>query len=63
MALLLGVVLSWSGAVPLFARSKKPKLANPEAREALKRNRALQKARHKSAKARSKEVKSLRAAR
>lgn len=41
MALLLGLVLSWSCAVPLYAKAKKVKL-NPEARAAQKRNKALQ---------------------
>jgi len=63
MAILLGVVLSWSCALPVYARTKKPKLSNPEARAALKRNKAVQKKMKKMAKSRNKETKYLKAAR
>ncbi len=62
MALLLGVVLSLSCAVPLYAKAKKVKLS-PEARTAQKRNKALQKQVKKQAKARRKEIKRLKASR
>ncbi|MFZ3210676.1 MAG: hypothetical protein WA188_04110 [Terriglobales bacterium] len=62
MALLLGLVLSWSCAVPLYAKAKKVKL-NPEARAAQKRNKALQKQVKKQSKARRKEIKRLKASR
>jgi len=63
MALLLGVVLGWSCALPVYARTKKPKLSNPEARAALKRNKAVQKKMKKMAKSRNKETNYLKAAR
>jgi len=63
MALLLGVVLSWSCALPLYARTKKPKLNNPDARAALKRNKAVQKRMKKMAKSRNTATKYLKAAR
>jgi len=62
MALLLGVVLSWSCALPAYAKAKEMKL-NPEARAAQKRNKALQKQAKKLAKARQKEIKRLKASR
>lgn len=60
MALLLGTVLSWGCALPVYAKAKKVKLS-PEARAAQKRNKALQKQAKKLAKARQKEIKRLKA--
>jgi hypothetical protein len=56
MACLLALALSWSCALPVYAKSKKVKL-NPEARAAQKRNKARQKQVKKQAKARQKEIK------
>jgi hypothetical protein len=58
MALLLGVILSSSGALPAYAKATK---LNPEARAAQKRNKALQKHTKKLAKARRKEIQRLKA--
>lgn len=54
MALLLGVALSWSCALPGYAKARKVKL-NPEARAAMKRNKAQQKRMKKLAKARNRQ--------
>ena len=62
VALLLGLVLSWSCALPVYAKARKAKLS-PEARAAVKRNKAQQKQMKKLAKARNKERKHLKAAR
>jgi len=59
---LLAVVLCWSGVLPAYAKAKKAKL-NPEARAALKRNKAQQKKMKKLAKSRNREIKALKAAR
>ena len=63
MAFLLGAVLCCSCAPPVYARTRKPKLQNPEARAALKRNKAVQRKMKKMAKSRNKETKYLKAAR
>lgn len=63
MTLLLAGVLGASCALPVYARTKKPKLLNPEARAALKRNKAIQKRMKKAAKSRNREVKYLKAGR
>lgn len=63
MGFLLALVLSWSCALPVYAKGKKVKLTNPEARDALKRNKAQQKRMKKLAKSRNKEIKYLKAAR
>jgi hypothetical protein len=62
MACLLALALSWSCALPVYAKGKKVKL-NTEARASLKRNKAQQKRMKKLAKARNKERKYLKAAR
>jgi hypothetical protein len=54
IALLLGVALSWSCALPSYAKARKVKL-NPEARAAMKRNKAQQKRMKKLAKARNRQ--------
>jgi len=60
MAFLLALALSWSCALPVYAKAKKVKL-NPEARTAQKRNKARQKEVKKLSKARRKEIKRLKA--
>lgn len=62
MVLLLGVVLGWTGVLPAYAKAKKVKLS-PEARAAQKRNKDLQKAAKKQAKARRREIRRLQASR
>ena len=59
---LLAVALCLSGTLPAYAKAKKAKL-NPEARAALKRNKAVQKKMQKMAKSRNRKIKALRAAR
>ena len=61
MACLLALALSWSCALPVYAKAKKIKL-NPEAGAAQKRNNARQKQVKKLAKGRQKEIKRLKAA-
>jgi len=60
---LLAVVLSWSCALPVYAKHNKVKLRNPEARAALKRNKALQRKMKKLAKSRDQQIKYLQASR
>ena len=49
-AFLLTMVLSWSCALPVYAKRNKVKVTNPEALAALKRNKAQQKKMRKLAK-------------
>ena len=63
IAFLLAGVLSWSCALPAYAKHYKVKLTNPEARAALKRNKALQKKMKRLAKSRDRQMKSLQTSR
>ncbi len=63
MACLLAVALSWSFALPAFAKKAQKVKLSPEARAAQKRSKARQKEMKRLAKAQNKERKYLKAAR
>ena len=61
-ACLIALILASSCSLPIYAKAKKVKL-NPEARAALKRNKAVQKKMKQQSKSRNREIKQLKAAR